>query len=261
MKKKIFLAGLIACMLFVLCGCTQTVEDTKMTLDLNGIGEREGVYTGEVKEELPNGEGKFITENEEGVEWYYEGSWVNGQMEGTGCQVWDELGQKHEGNYKDSHYEGKGKWYENDVLIYEGNFVNDLYDGKGKLLNANGDTVYEGKFKAGVPTNQDAVRNSAKSVSFDDLARDEMAYYGDIVSVSGEIIQVLEGEDGYAEYRLALNDDWSDVVFLSYQRPEGEVRIIEGDVITIYGISTGLYTYESTSGADITVPYVNMLCR
>lgn len=34
------------------------------------------------------------------------------------------------------------------------------------------------------------------------------------------------------------------------------IRVIEDDYITIYGISSGLITYESTLGASITIPGV-----
>ena len=41
---------------------------------------------------------------------------------------------------------------------------------------------------------------------------------------------------------------------LLYLRPDGESRILEDDRVTVYGASTGLYTYESVSGASITLP-------
>lgn len=258
---KLITIILVLCMVFSLCSCTKTVENEKMTLDLNGIGERKGTYTGEIKDDIPNGSGKFITKNSSNVEWYYEGDWVNGQMEGEGMQVWEELGQKHEGLYKDGNYEGEGKWYEDNTLVYQGNFSNGLYDGEGKLFNSKEKTTYEGSFKEGHPTDIKQLKKVAIDVDYNSLARNEHDHLGDIVCIKGEIVQVMEGDNGYAEYRLSCDEFENEVVYLTYQRGEGEDRIIENDKLTVYGISKGLYTYESTLGSEITVPSIDVLYK
>lgn len=263
MKKRLISVSLAAVLIIMagiaLCGCTKTVENEEMTLSLNNIGERTGTYTGEVNSDgIPEGQGKFDTENTEGIEWYYEGAWVNGQMEGEGATVWVD-GTKHEGSYIDSIYDGQGKFYEDDSIVFEGEYKAGEY-ASGKLFNAKEEVVYEGEFKNGIPADKKQIKDSAVKVTYKKLAKNENTYMGDIVSVTGEVIQVLEGDDGYAEYRLALDEWWNDVVYLTYTRDKNEDRILEGDNITVYGMSRGLYTYESTEGVDITVPWIDCCC-
>ena len=49
---------------------------------------------------------------------------------------------------------------------------------------------------------------------------------------------------------------WDDTVMAYYSYDEGESRILEDDIITMYGTFGGLYTYESVLGASITVPLI-----
>ncbi len=246
-------------MVITFCGCSKTVENEEMTLSLNNIGDRTGAYTGEVNSDgLPEGQGKFETENPEGDPWYYEGSWVNGQREGEGASVWTD-GTKHEGSYVDSIYDGPGIYYDYGYLFFEGEYKEGLFK-EGKLYNAKEEVVYDGMFKNGIPSERKKIKDKAVEVTYKKLAKNEHTYMGDLVKVSGEVIQVLEGEDGYAEYRIALDEWWSEVVYITYTRDKSEDRILEGDKITIYGMSRGLYTYESVDGVDITVPWIDCYC-
>ena len=74
----------------LLTACTKNVENQKLTLKFD-FGSREGTYTGELKNDLPNGNGRFDTKNKEGIKWYYDGEWVDGIMEGQGMQCWEEI--------------------------------------------------------------------------------------------------------------------------------------------------------------------------
>lgn len=81
--KKLLAAGLV---LSLLTGCSSGKE---ITLDLS-FGPRTGTYTGEMKDNLPNGEGKFTTKNEEGTKWTYEGEFKDGHFEGEGKETWED---------------------------------------------------------------------------------------------------------------------------------------------------------------------------
>lgn len=60
------------------------MTDKQMTLSLS-YGDRSGIYTGEVNEQgVPNGKGKFTTQNAQGNPWVYEGDFKNGHFEGQG---------------------------------------------------------------------------------------------------------------------------------------------------------------------------------
>lgn len=92
-------------------------------------------------------------------------------------------------------------------------------------------------------------------ISFEQLARTPDQYEGKKVKFSGEVLQVLEG-DGEVEIRLAVNNDYNAVILGAYESSIVSSRVLEDDYITIMGISGGLYTYESTMGAQITVPFI-----
>lgn len=95
--------------------------------------------------------------------------------------------------------------------------------------------------------------NSYESVDYITLARNPENYVGKKLKFSGEILQVIEG-DSNTEYRLAVNNDYDNVVYMSISNDDLPQRILEEDLVTVYGESTGKITYESTLGGNITIP-------
>ena len=65
----------------------------------------------------------------------------------------------------------------------------------------------------------------------------------------------MEG-DGEVQIRLAVDKDYDKILLCTYDSSIVSSRVLEDDVITIYGMSAGLYTYESTLGGHITIPLV-----
>ena len=49
---------------------------------------------------------------------------------------------------------------------------------------------------------------------------------------------------------------YKDTVYVKYYPEEGEDKILEDDIITLYGIAQGDYTYTSALGTPITLPYI-----
>ena len=62
---------------------------------------RNGEYTGETLDGLPQGFGVFVSHNSAGLEWHYIGSWDKGMFSGDGAQYW-ESNQVHKGVYKEN---------------------------------------------------------------------------------------------------------------------------------------------------------------
>lgn len=98
---------------------------------------------------------------------------------------------------------------------------------------------------------------SCVSYSYDELARNPDSYVGQNIVFRGQVIQVLE-DSGAVTMRVNVTEGsygiWDDTVMAYYEYSEGESRILEDDIITMYGSFGGLYTYESVLGASITVP-------
>lgn len=63
----------------------------------------------------------------------------------------------------------------------------------------------------------------------------------------------MEG-DGTTQIRFAVGDDYDTILYAEFDSSIVESRILEDDKITIMGLSTGLITYESTMGGDISIP-------
>lgn len=122
------------------------------------------------------------------------------------------------------------------------------YGGKTCTLKIECSTMSEGKYK-----------KSCKSISYDKLARDPDTYMAERVKFKGRIVQVMEDDD-MVTLRVNVTNDgygyYDDTVYVYYSYDEGESKLLEDDIITFYGISMGLYTYESVMGASITIPCV-----
>lgn len=80
-------------------------------------------------------------------------------------------------------------------------------------------------------------------------------YTGKNLKISGKVIQVIEGNN-VQQYRIAQNKDYDCIYLVTYARKEGEPRILDDDMVTVYGTCVGPITYESTLGASITIPAV-----
>lgn len=73
--------------------------------------------------------------------------------------------------------------------------------------------------------------------------------------LSGKIIQVMESDE-YTQYRLAVDSDYDRVALIQISKDQLSTRILEDDLVTIYGESYGLISYDSALSGKITVPSV-----
>ncbi len=99
------------------------------------------------------------------------------------------------------------------------------------------------------------VKFSSITVLYDDLFRHNEKYIDKIVYFKGKIIQVAGSEGNDYVLRVATKafhsgDYLEDVIIVHYT---GE-RLLEGDLIDIWGRVEGLVTYEAVFGNEITVP-------
>ena len=124
------------------------------------------------------------------------------------------------------------------------------YEDKSCELEVACSTVSEAKYKG-----------QCESISYDNLARDPDTYDGRKVKFTGEVIQVVEG-DYVTAYRIDVTKTrygYTDTVYVVYVPEKGAPRILEDDIVTLYGEYTGLYSYESIMGATITIPSIMAL--
>jgi regulator of protease activity HflC (stomatin/prohibitin superfamily) len=92
-------------------------------------------------------------------------------------------------------------------------------------------------------------------ITYDQLARTPDDFIGQKVKFRGKVVQVIEG-DGMTQIRFAVNDNYDTILFAEFDASIVTSRVLEDDVITIMGLSTGLISYESTMGGQISIPGV-----
>lgn len=90
-------------------------------------------------------------------------------------------------------------------------------------------------------------------ITYNSLARTPDDYIGKKVKFTGKVIQVIEG-DLVTDLRVAVNKDYDTVIYAEYVPSIIPFRILDNDVITMYGTSTGVISYTSTLGGKITIP-------
>ena len=91
-------------------------------------------------------------------------------------------------------------------------------------------------------------------ITYEQLARTPDDYKGKNITLTGKVIQVVEGDDE-TDLRVAVDGNYDNVVMVGYD-PDimNGSRILENDKITFYAESLGTTTYKSTMGGKITVP-------
>ena len=100
-------------------------------------------------------------------------------------------------------------------------------------------------------------RKSCKKISYKKLARKPDKYTGKNIRIYGKVVQVMEdGND--VELRVATKDDgygyYDDVVYVLYTYSKSDSKILEDDMVKVYGVSTGTISYQSTMSGTITIP-------
>lgn len=95
------------------------------------------------------------------------------------------------------------------------------------------------------------------NIDYNAMSRDPDSYEGKNYTFTGKVVQVMEESSDYGTLvamRIATKGNYDNIVYVLYVRPAGETRILEDDRVTIYGSSTGIYTYKAVLGNEISLP-------
>lgn len=100
-------------------------------------------------------------------------------------------------------------------------------------------------------------KKESKTYTYEEIARYPDQYKGKPAVFKGEVIQILEYDEG-TDFRVNITQGsyfWDDPIYVCYiPAVEQSARILEDDIVTMYGYLYGLYTYESVLGSEITIP-------
>lgn len=106
---------------------------------------------------------------------------------------------------------------------------------------------------------EEVFKAECETYSYEKISRNPSDYLMKKVRFRGEVIQVVENGD---QYVLRVNVTkkryfWDDTIYVEYTKQDAsEPRILEDDIITIYGYSADVVTYETIFGASVTIPAV-----
>lgn len=89
--------------------------------------------------------------------------------------------------------------------------------------------------------------------NYEDYARHEQLHKDELVKITGKVLQVVEGSSRNT-IRLAVDSDSDRVFYLTVDPRKISLRVLEDDKVVINASYTGLYTYSSTMGGEITIP-------
>lgn len=103
---------------------------------------------------------------------------------------------------------------------------------------------------------REVVEAKARTLTYEQLFRYNEKYIGEYVVLKGKVVQLID--DGKA-FRLATRYDsvlqtyWEDDVYVSGYSGE---RLMEDDIVRVYGQVKGLFSYITVLGAKRTIPWV-----
>lgn len=114
--------------------------------------------------------------------------------------------------------------------------------------------------------NRDNFINSCEEYVYKDVARNPNSYKNKKAKFRGKVIQVMEN-DNDVTYRInvtAVENKympggyiWEDTIYVDYTRKnENESRVLEEDIIVVYGNLNGLMTYETVLGNSVSIPWL-----
>jgi len=97
-------------------------------------------------------------------------------------------------------------------------------------------------------------------ISYDDLMRNNENHVGEIIYLKGQILQVQKIYGDTYALRIATDKEEffgyiDDIVYVNYAGP----RVLEEDVVEVWGTVKGLKEYTAVLGNVVTIPEVDSL--
>jgi len=100
-------------------------------------------------------------------------------------------------------------------------------------------------------------------IPYESLARYPEQYKGQTVRIRGQVSQVINSFGGVNIRLFSKQSEYSDTmwieddIFIDYPSPKE--RILEKDIITIYGIADGIQDYTTVLGAQRSIPKIKAI--
>lgn len=108
-----------------------------------------------------------------------------------------------------------------------------------------------------------AFKATCKEYTYDQVARNPDDYFLEHAVYTGEVIQVMEGSDGEKKFRIDITPTswgYTDTIYVelpSYAAKRLSSRILEDDIVKVWGYNFSTVTYTTVLGAKVTIPAVS----
>lgn len=145
------------------------------------------------------------------------------------------------------------------------NKSNNLMESENNLLNS--EQPKESETKKNTKSKEEIIqsyKNNCQEYSYENIFRYAEDYDGKYAKFTGEVVQIMDAAYLSLEsYVLRVNitkDEYGyyeDTIYVTYLPMEESTRILEDDIVTIYGILDGLETYKTIFGGTETIPSIN----
>lgn len=125
-------------------------------------------------------------------------------------------------------------------------------------VNENGDVV-----QGETVISQADFKKSCVEIAYEELARNPENYKGQNLKFKGEVIQCEQsyGTSYYARVNVTVDEYgyYDDTIYVDFEIPEGADKILEDDIVELYGVCQGAESYTSIFGEQITIPSLDAL--
>lgn len=134
------------------------------------------------------------------------------------------------------------------------------YDNASTNNNSNSDTNQNAKPAKTAEEIKNEYKESCQVYGYKDIARQPDDYKGKKAKFRGKVIQVSEGiiNSNKITLRVEVTEGeygwWDDPVLVTYTYRKGENKILEDDIVNMYGTIEGTESYITVLGANVTIP-------
>jgi hypothetical protein len=213
------------------------------------LDDIEGKYTGQIKNNKPEGKGKIVFYDS--MYHSYDGEWTDGKMNGEGTLIYNNKYKSetfYKGQFNNNMKNGVGKMKHVNGDIYEGEWTDNMKNGKGKMKYVNGD-IYEGEWT-------DEMKNGKGKMTYENGNIYEGEWTYNMKNGKGEMTYnngYYEGDwkndmrDGKGKMTYTYGDvyegDWKNDMMNGKGKMTNVIGVYEGDFEDDFRNGKGKMTY------------------
>lgn len=128
----------------------------------------------------------------------------------------------------------------------------------GKMYKKTKCSVCGAESKKSISVSKDELvkyyKDNSSTYTYEEIARSPEEYKGKLAVFTGKVVQVSGNVLRVSITRYGTYSTYyKDTIYVTYNYDEG-LKVLENDIITIYGVLNGEKTYKTVLGAHVTIP-------